>query len=48
MNNPYEGPYKVIKTYKNDTIKINRGTYIENIHKCRVKPYQVLESIDDK
>ena len=48
MNNPYGGPYKVIKTFKNGTIKINRGLYTENVHIHRVKPYKVLESTDDK
>ena len=47
MNNPYEGPYKVVKGYRNGTIRIDRGAYTETIHIRRVKPYKVNGSTND-
>eukprot|EP00957_Ditylum_brightwellii_P000448 34710-Ditylum_brightwellii.AAC.1 len=39
MNMPTEGPYKILKVFKNGTIKIQRG-YTEKINTRRVKPYK--------
>jgi len=33
-----EGPYKILKTYKNGTIKIQRGNYEEILSVRRLKP----------
>ena len=33
-----EGPYKIIKVYKNGNVKIERGGYHENINIRRLKP----------
>ena len=36
---PTEGPYTVEKVYRNGIVKIKRGSYSENIHIRRIKPY---------
>ena len=40
MADPYEGPYEILKVYKNGTLKIKRGSYEETIHIRRVKPFR--------
>ena len=35
-----EGPFEILKVYKNGTVKIDRGGYEEVIHMRRLKPYQ--------
>ena len=47
LNNPYEGPYEVVKSYGNGTIKIDRGAYTENLHIRRVKPYKIIKDTND-
>ena len=36
----HEGPYEVLRAYKNGTLKILRGDYKETIHLRRVKLYR--------
>ena len=38
FNSPIEGPYEIVKIYTNETIKIKRKNYFENISITRVKP----------
>ena len=40
LSSPTEGPYKILKTYSNGTVKIQRGTYQEIISVRRLKPYK--------
>ena len=47
LNNLYEGPYEVVKSYGNGTIKIDRGAYTETLHKHRVKPYKIIKGPND-
>ena len=39
MAQPTEGPYTIEKVYHNGIVKIKRGSYSENIHIRRIKPY---------
>ena len=39
LASPTEGPYQVLKVYRNGTIKVRRGSYDEVIHIRRVKPF---------
>ena len=34
-----EGPYQILKVYRNETVKIQRGSYDAVIHILRVKPF---------
>ena len=40
LSSPTEGPYKILDTYSNGTVKIQRGTYQEIISVRRLKPYK--------
>ena len=39
MKAPHDGPYKVVRVYRNGRLRIKRGRYEENIHFRRLKPF---------
>ena len=39
LRRPTKGPYKIVKVYKNETVKIQRRSYTETINICQLKPY---------
>ena len=39
LSQPNEGPYKILKLYKNGLVKIQRGGYRENITVTRIAPF---------
>ena len=40
LASPTEGPHKILKTYKNGTVKIQRGNYEEILSVQRSKPFK--------
>ena len=40
MELPTEGPYTVIRVFRNERVRIKRGRYEENIHVRRIKPFR--------
>ena len=47
LEQPRHGPFRVLKTYTNGTIKIQRGAIIENVSIRRVTPYHKRPSGSD-
>jgi len=39
LNKRKEGPYKIVKVYKNGTVRIQRGSYRETLSIDRIKPF---------
>jgi hypothetical protein len=39
MSEPTKGPFTIERVHTNGTIDINRGSFVETINICRIKPY---------